>query len=31
MPGHRPPKAYENAAFLDSSDARVMRIMAEYL
>jgi uncharacterized protein (TIGR00730 family) len=31
MPGQRPPKAYENAAFLDSSDARVMRIMAEYL
>ncbi|MFQ5785450.1 MAG: LOG family protein [Alphaproteobacteria bacterium] len=28
---HRPPKAYKNEAFLNSRDARPIRILAEYL
>ena len=31
MPRHMPDKAYENANFINSRDARVIRIMAEYL
>ena len=31
MPRHKPVKAYKNARFIDSRDARVLRIMAEYL
>jgi len=31
MPRHTPVEAYKNAAFIDSRDGRVMRIMAEYL
>ena len=29
--GHVPPKAYENLEFLHSSDARIIRILSEYL
>ena len=31
MPRHMPPKAFNNAEFVNSRDGRVMRIMAEYL
>ena len=31
MPRHAPQKAYENADFLNSRDARVLRILAEYM
>ncbi|MBL4722101.1 MAG: TIGR00730 family Rossman fold protein [Alphaproteobacteria bacterium] len=31
MPRHSPPKAYKNPDFVNSGDARAMRIMAEYL
>ncbi len=31
MPRHMPSKAYENNEFVNSRDARVLRIMAEYL
>lgn len=31
MPRHTPTKAFKNPDFVDSRDARVMRIMAEYL
>lgn len=31
MPRHMPVKAYKNADFIDSRDARILRIMAEYL
>ncbi len=30
-PGHRQPKAYQDARFLQSKDARALRILAEYL
>ena len=30
-PGHRQPKAYEDTRFLQSKDARALRILAEYL
>ena len=29
--GHIPAKAYENFEFLHSSDARIIRILSEYL
>ena len=31
MPRHMPPKAFNNAEFVNGRDGRVMRIMAEYL
>lgn len=31
MPRHMPDKAYENSAFVNSRDGRVLRILAEYL
>lgn len=31
MPRHMPVKAYKNPDFIDSRDARILRIMAEYL
>ena len=31
MPRHKTPKAFNNTDFVNSREARVMRIMAEYL
>ena len=30
-PAHRPPKAYQDTRFLESKDARALRILAEYM
>ena len=30
-PPHRQPKAYQDTRFLESKDARALRILAEYL